>query len=42
MGFTRISPTLQIQITNEYNDSPGFPIQRSIITGAVVPRRLPW
>lgn len=37
MGFTRISPTLQIQITNEYNASPGFPIQRTIITGAVVP-----
>lgn len=36
-GFTRIDPTLQIQITNEYTTNPGNPVQRSIITGAVVP-----
>jgi hypothetical protein len=36
-AFMRVSPTLQIQITNEYTTNPGNPVQRSIITGAVVP-----
>lgn len=35
-AFMRISPTLQIQITNEYTTNPGNPVQRSIITGATV------
>lgn len=36
-GFTRIDTTLQVQITNEYTTLPGAVLQRTIITGAVVP-----
>ena len=36
-GFTRVDPTLQVQITNEYTTLPGAVLQRTIITGAVVP-----
>jgi len=36
-GFTRFGPTLAMQITNEYTTIPGAILQRTIITGAVVP-----
>jgi hypothetical protein len=37
MGFTRTSPTLVSQTTNEYNASTNLLMQRTVITGAVVP-----